>query len=258
MLHPDKIRFMQRIQQAVVHQHFFYTVGRTDLQGFDRLAKKFSNIYGTELSRQTKHKHRLAGEASSCLHGLRLATRNENGQRGVEWVLLVTAGAGLVTHREQLQNLCNSHSRLKSQDQQHELVHDGKTWSWRLTHRSYNQYIDRIRRIASLPPERRRRIEIDGVSRDADAEILLDKLYAEPGFRLIRRQIGKLVAEFRREWKRLRPASGPQLSERSFLAYVRFLPDQPVINGLTLAERREAFLLACRDQTGSTCSSDSG
>lgn len=250
MLHPDKIRFMQRLQQAAVHQHVFYATGRTDLSGFDRLTKKFADAYGTELSRQTKHKRRSAGEASSCLHGVRLTTRSENGQRSVDWVLLVSAGFGLVTRREQLHDLRDPHSRLKSPDQRHELVHDGKTWSWRLTHRSYNQYFERLHRIASLPPDRRRQIEIDGALRDADAEILLDRLYAEPGFRLVRRQVGKLVAELRREWKRLRPGSGPQLSERSFLAYVRFLPNHPVVNGLTQAERREAFRMALPDQTG--------
>jgi hypothetical protein len=257
MLHPDKIRFMQRLQQAATHQHVFYTEGRTDLASFDRLSKKFAEAYGTDLSRQTKHKHRLAGEASSWLHGVRLPTRNENGQPSVDWVLLVSAGLGLVTRREQLQDMRDPRSRLKSPDQQHELVHDGKTWSWRLTHRSYNQYLDRIHRIASLSPDRRRKIEINGVSRDADAEILLDRLYAEPGFRLVRRQVGKLVAELRRDWKRLRPAGGPPLSERSFLAYVRFLPDQPVINGLTHAERREAFLCAFPGQAGSAVVSDS-
>ncbi|WP_165184228.1 hypothetical protein [Paraburkholderia dioscoreae] len=250
MLHPDKIRFMQRLQHAAVHQHVFYAAGRTDLSGFDRLTKKFADAYGTELSRQTKHKRRLAGEASSCLHGVRLNTRDENGQLPVDWVLLASAGLGFVTHREQLQDLRDPRWRLKSPDQRHELVHDGKTWSWRLTHRSYNQYVDRIHRIASLPPDRRRQIEINDVSRDADAEILLDRLYAEPGFRLVRRQVGKLVAELRRDWKRLRPASGPQPSERTFLAYVRFLANQPVVNGLTQAERREAFRIAFPDQAG--------
>lgn len=250
MFHPDKIRYMQRLQQAATHQHVLYTSGRTNLTGFGRLTKKFSDIYGTELSRQTKHKRRLAGEASSYLHGVRLSTRDEDGQPLVDWVLLVSKGLGLVARREPLLDLRNSRSRLKSPDERHELVHDGKTWSWRLTHSSYNQYVERIHRIASLPPERRRYIEIDGVSRDADAEALLDKLYAEPGFRLVRRQIGKLVAELRRDWNRLRPSSGPQLTERSFLAYVRFLPDQPVVNGFTQAERREAFLSAFPDQAG--------
>jgi len=248
MLHPDKIRFMQRLQQAAVHQHVFYASGRTDLSGFNRLAKKFADAYGTDLRRQTKHKRRLAGEATSSLHGVRLATRSENGQLSVDWVLLVSAGLGLVTHREKLQDLRDSRSRLKSADQRHELVHDGKTWSWRMTHRSYNHYADRIHRIASLPPDRRRPIEIEGAQRDADAEVLLDRLYAEPGFRLVRRQVGKLVAELRRDWKRLRPASGPQLSEGTSLAYVRFLPSQPVVNGLTQAERREAFRIAFPDQ----------
>jgi hypothetical protein len=248
MLHPDKIRFMQRLQQAATHQHVLYTSGKTDLAGFDRLTKKFSAAYGTDLSRQAKHKRRRAGEASSYLHGVRLNTRGENGQLLVDWVLLASEGLGLVSHREQLLDLRDPHTRLKSPDERHELVHDGKTWSWRLTHRAYNQYIERVHRIASLSPARRRHIEIDGILRDADAEILLDRLYAEPGFRLIRRQVGKLAAELRRDWKRLRPASGPQLSERTFLAYVRFLPDQPVINGFTHAERREAFQLAFSEQ----------
>lgn len=257
MLHPDKIRYMQRLQQAAAHQHVFYTSGHTDLAGFDRLTKKFSDIYGTELSRQTKHKRRLAGEASSYLHGVRLSTRSENGQPLVDWVLLASKGRGLIAHREQLLDMRDPRSRLKSPDARHELVHDGKTWSWRLTHSSYNQYVERIHRIASLSPERRRLIEIDDIPRDADAEILLDKLYAEPGFRLIRRQVGKLVGELRRDWQRLRPSSGPQLSARSFLGYVRFLPDRPVINGLTQAERRAAFLSAFPGQPGSALTSDS-
>jgi hypothetical protein len=248
MLHPDKIRFMQRLQQAATHQHVFYTSGQTDLAGFERLTRKFADAYGVDLSRQTKHKHRQAGEASSYLHGVRMRTRGESGQLLVDWVLLASDGLGLVSYREQLLDLRNPHTRLKSPDERHELVHDGKTWSWRLTHRAYNQYLERIHRIASLSPTRRRHVEIDGALRDTDAEILLDKLYAEPGFRLIRRQVGKLVAELRRDWKRLRPICGPQLSERTFLAYLRFLPDQPVINGFTRAERHEAFRLAFSEQ----------
>jgi hypothetical protein len=249
MLHPDKIRFMQRLQQAATHQHFFYTSGQTDLDGFDRLTKKFADAYGADLTRQTKHKRRLAGEATCHLHGVRLSTTPDtNGKIPVYWVLVVSEGLGLVNQREQLQDLRNPRTRLKSPANYHELIHDGKTWSWRLTHSTYNRYIDRIHRIASLSPARRRTIEIDGVLRDGDAEALLDRLYAEPGFRLIRRQVGKLVAELRREWKRLRPQGRPGLSERTFLAYVRFLSDEAVINGFTRAERHAAFLSAFPEQ----------
>jgi hypothetical protein len=249
MLHPDKIRFMQRLQHAATHQYFFYVSGQTDLDGFHRLTKKFGDAYGIDLSRQTKHKRRLAGESTCHLHGVRLTSiPNVIGKVPVYWVLLVSEGRGLVNQREQLQDLRNPRTRLKSPADNHELIHDGKTWSWRLTHRVYNLYVERIHRIASLSPARRRTIEIDGVLRDGDAEAMLDKLYSEPGFRLIRRQVGKLVAALRREWKQLRPADGPRLSERSFLAYVRFLPDQAVVNGFTQAERRAFFVSAFPNQ----------
>ena len=55
---------------------------------------------------------------------------------------------------------------------------------------------------------------------------MFDALYNTPGFRLVRRQVGQLVTFARREWERLRPASGPKLNARTFLPYVTRLPNQ--------------------------------
>ncbi|TDV15782.1 hypothetical protein C7408_106239 [Paraburkholderia caballeronis] len=129
--------------QRAVHRHVFDTAERTDLSSLDRLTNKFADAYGTELSRPTKR------------------------------------APGFAPHREQRRDLGDPRSPLKSRDQRHEFVHDGKTWSWRLTHRS------------SLPQDRRRQIEIDGAWRNADAETRLDRHYTEPGCRLMRRQVGK-------------------------------------------------------------------
>ena len=51
-------------------------------------------------------------------------------------------------------------------------------------------------------------------------------LYNMPGFRLVRRQAGKLVAFANGEWRRLRPATGPQIRKQTFLPYVQRLPNQ--------------------------------
>lgn len=248
MLYSNTLTFLQRLQQAATHGRFHYTTGEIDLDSYERLARKFAVAYETQLSRQTKQKRRRAGEASSALYAVRLSARpNEHGKIVVYWVLLASEGAGRVHEREQLMDLRNPKTRLTARNGRYELVHDGSTWSWRLTHMAFNKYADRIHRIASLPPDRRRTIEIDGVRRDADAEKLLDQLYNEPGFRLLRRQIGNLASELRREWRRLRPANGPRLSERTFLAYVRFLPNMrpndiaSAPSPSTEAERRELF-----------------
>jgi hypothetical protein len=228
MLYDNSLTFLQRLQMAATHGHYHYTSGQTDLEGYERLVKKFAIAYETELSRQTKQKRRRAGEASASLFAVRRSTiPDQAGKIPVQWVLIASDGVGRVHEREKLLDLRNRDTRLTAADRKYELVHDGKTWSWQLSSAAYKHYQQKIHSIAALPARRRQEIEIDGIRRDKQAEQLLDQLYTEPGFRLLRRQVGRLVTELRGEWKRLRSGSGPKLSERTFLPYVRFLPDRP-------------------------------
>lgn len=96
-----------------------------------------------------------------------------------------------------------------------------------MTQRHLQKYRERIHQIATLPAPRRRIIELDGIPRDLAIERLQDQLYGEPGFRLMRRQVGMLVKYLRAEWKRLRPAAGPQPRQISYLPYIRFRPNKP-------------------------------
>ncbi|MCW3479977.1 hypothetical protein OL229_10490 [Neisseriaceae bacterium JH1-16] len=250
MLYPNSLVFMQRLQQAAGYGQYYYVEGEADLPGYERLAKKFAIAYETDLSRQTKHRRRRSGETTSTFFAMKLSMYpNGEGQIPVRWVLLATDGIGRVHEREQLRDLRKPQSRLTAGGRRYELIHDGKCWTWRLSHRAENDYLNRIHRIAALPKQRRRVIEIDGVRRDADAEKLLDELYSVPGFRMVRRQVGRLVSEFRREWKRLRADSGVRLSERTFLPYVRFMANEPHAEclappRLTQAEREALFQLA--------------
>ncbi|WP_162634362.1 hypothetical protein [Ralstonia sp. GX3-BWBA] len=253
MLYPNTLVFLQRLQQAATHGNYHYTSGETDPAGYKRLAEKFSAAYETGLSRQTKLRRRRAGEASSALYAVRTSVRtDQDGNVRVYWVLVASSGMGRVHEREKLLDMRERKTRLSASNGRYELVHDGRSWSWRLSHNAYSKYVERIHRIASLPPSRRRTIEVDGVLRDPDAEKLLDDLYCQPGFRLLRRQIGKLVGDLRHQWKRLRPAIGPKLSERTFLPYIRFLPNERRSNSIALpdlssqADRQELFRIAFR------------
>lgn len=250
MLYDNTLIFLQRLQMAATHGHYNYTCGNTDLERYYRMAKKFAIVYETELSRQTKQKRRRAGEASASLFAVRRSTiPDQDGNIPVYWILIASSGVGRAYEREKLLDLRNRDTRLTAADGKYELVHDGKTWSWQLSSTAFRQYQQKIHNIAALPTRRHQEIEIDGIRRDKQAEQLLDQLYSEPGFRLLRRQVGRLVSELRGEWRRLRSGSGPRLSERTFLPYVRYFPDQPKPNApptptITTEERQALFKAA--------------
>lgn len=250
MLYDNTLIFLQRLQMAATHGHYHYTCGNTDLERYHRMAKKFAVGYETELSRQTKQKRRRVGEASASLFAVRRSTiPDQDGKIPVYWVLIASDGIGRVREREKLLDLRSRDTRLTAGGGKYELVHDGKTWSWQLSSAAYKHYQQKIHNVAALPAGHRKEVEIDGIRRDKQAEQILDQLYTEPGFRLLRRQVGRLVSELRGEWKRLRSGSGPRLSERTFLPYVRFLPDQPQLDEpptptITTEERRALFKAA--------------
>ena len=95
-----------------------------------------------------------------------------------------------------------------------------------------------VHEISAAPPEHRQ-IRRDARGEfDAEIEALMDELYRAPGFRLMRRQIGKLVGFAHGEWRRLRPEGGPQIRPRTFLAYVTRRPNSVKLR-LDAGEARE-------------------
>ncbi|WP_146176632.1 hypothetical protein [Chromobacterium sp. Panama] len=252
MLYENTLTFMQRLQFAAARGNYYYINGEIDLSKFERLARKFATIYGTELPRKTKYKRRHSGEATATLYAVRRTSIvNLDGEIPVYWVLIVSSGYGRINEREQLKDLRSRDSRLTFSSK-YELVHDGKTWSWKMTSSMFQKYQDRIHSIASLPVNRRKIIEIDGIRCDYHAEKLQDQLYGEPGFRLIRRQVGWLVSQLRGEWGRLRPLNGPQPSKRTYLPYIQFFPNKPPRQfenepEMTNEERRALFRAAFGD-----------
>ena len=58
----------------------------------------------------------------------------------VVWVLVATAGKGRVHAREQLREFASQRIEVDG----YELVHDGVSWSWRLTQARYRYWRERI------------------------------------------------------------------------------------------------------------------
>lgn len=227
MLYESKLTLMQRLQQAAGNDYFYYTAGYVPREKFDTMARKFGLQYESEISRQSKARRKRAGAATSTLFAMPVRGHPQQDQSEQVWfVLMAREGVGRVHVREQLQDLRQKQTRLTMPDGRHQLVHDGISWSWQMTPSHLQKYRERIHLIAALPPQRRRIIEFDDIPRDLSIERLQDQLYHEPGFRLIRRQVGLLVKYLRAEWKRLRPAAGPQPRQISYLPYIRFRPNK--------------------------------
>lgn len=206
----SRIVYLQRCQDAARSYTWFIT-GTCPAADSGRLVAKFSRTYETGISPSSKSKRKRSGFAVASAYGYRLPSGD------LRFTLFVTDGAGLVHNREKLSKLGDC----RVTDGDLELVHDGKTWSWRLRREALDKWRDRIHREATRPPERR--TIVDGT--DADAERLLDQLYALPGFRGVRSQVGDLVHLLVSEFRRHRP-DGTAPKARTFLPYVQRLANR--------------------------------
>lgn len=213
-----KAYLMQRIQLAAVCGTVtrFVSGELDDEAAVERFMRKMRDRYETDLKPDTKSKRRRAGVATVDFWVYERPTAIE-GKAPFWWVLLVSEGKGRVVEAERLIPLqpegAARSKRLELDG--YELVHDGVGWSWQMTRATVSRWHEQIRRICSAAPGRCDR---------ARAEKLISDMSRAPGFRLVRRQVGHLLARFRGEWTRLRAKSEPMPQMPTFLPYVRMLP----------------------------------
>jgi hypothetical protein len=220
MLLPDRLTLMQRVQDAARHRYLHFTAGQTSPEKWPALSRKFNKLYSTDLKKSTRSNRRRRGEAVALVYGC--LSPPHKSPRVVSWVLLSTEGIGLIHGLERLWHMQGTRLELDG----YELVHDGVSWTWRMTKKRYQYWRDRIHAIAALHPERRTIGEDAAGKYDADIEAIQDALYNAPGFRLVRRQVGELVQFLRMEWRRLRPNTSLQPRVRTFLPYVQRLSNK--------------------------------
>lgn len=221
MLLPNRLTLMQRIQDAVKNDYTWYDLGDVSFSKWEAFQARIAGAYNTDMPKSTRSKRRSAGEAVVLLYGCEPPPFSSDAK--VAWVMLVTDGKGRVHGREEgLREFKTNRLELDG----YELVHDGVSWSWQMTRQRISYWRERINATAAMPPAQRSIGQDAAGSFDPDIERVMDALYHAPGFRLVRRQIGKLVAYAKGEWKRLRPDTGVQIRTRSFLPYVQRLPNQ--------------------------------
>lgn len=216
---PNYLTLMQRLQDAARLGYTSYTSGLIAADKWMRLAKKFELEYECSVAKSTRCRRRKSGEAVCMLLACQPPPYAVQGQ--IAWFLVVTDGVGRIKAREQLKDIRTERIEFDG----YELVHDGVSWSWQMTRKRFNYWRERIHSVAAKKPGVRAVGEDWDGRFDLDIEKIMDTLYHAPGFRLVRRQVGKLVAYAKGEWRRLRPNSGIQIRVRAFLPYVQRLPN---------------------------------
>lgn len=199
----SKILLMQRLQDYARLDYRFYFQGEVGLEKLNSLSRKFAQQYDTELSKFQRARRKRSGEAVTQL----LIWIPEDSDKARFW-LMATEGKGRVHEYETLRDLRDKSNRVSLSD--YELVHDGVSWSWRMTQATYSFHQKRLRNAILA-------------RNDLLYGVAVASLYQSPGFRLVRRQVGMLARWLRLEWGKLRKEPMPELP--TFLAYVRRLPN---------------------------------
>ena len=198
----SKLVVMQQLQDAVGHGFTYWHFGDVANSKMHQLRQKFHELYGTGESKFSRYRRRKAGRAAAMLVEYPVGKKTA-------FFLLATSGAGLIHERDTLRDGTQKKSRIELTG--YELVHDGLTWSWRMTGQTYQSWKDRITRAISM-------------NNDLELRRAIHTLFRTPGFRLCRKQVGYLSVFYRETWRRLRAKTDPMPPLPTFLAYVRRLP----------------------------------
>ena len=208
MLHPSKLVAMQRLQHAA-RSYSHHTSGQIDPAKFAALESKFQRAYGVKDSPSAKTRMKRKGFAVAELIAWQQSPTR------VHWWLLATTGKGRVWEYEQLKEIQKTRIQIFGG---YELVHDGRTWSWKYLE-SHVQSLRTSIRLAIAHKQ------------DQRLQALIADIYATAGFRLARQQAGHLAAFIRADWIRVREATEVMPAFPTRMLYVRALANQGPATG---------------------------
>jgi len=184
---------LQRLGDYVRTGHVNWTCGEVTLERAPSLAGKFARLYGTDLDRNRRLRAKARGEGNAVL----LLARLRSDDARLLWYLLVSAGDNPAHQLEHLRDASTRDGRMRHAG--YELVHVAKAGAnhpvltWRMTRESEDGWRNR-----ALAEARR--------GNNHQVQMFLEALYRSPGFYGVRKQVGKTVSLFRREWRRRRGA----------------------------------------------------
>lgn len=203
---------MQRIGDYVRTGHVHTTCGTVARDRAQAMVRKFAHLYAVDLDRNRRLR------AKSRRHGTAVLLLAESGASGAPliWYLLVTPGEHPAHQLERLRDASVREGRVRFAD--YELVHVTKpnvahpVLTWKLSREAEELWRERALAEARSGNEFR-------------VQQFLHALRRMPGFYGIRKQVGKVMGLFRREWRRRRATRAPTLRR---LGYVSRLPNRGV------------------------------
>lgn len=187
---------MQRVADRVRAGYVHWTSGEVLLERAPILVRKFARLYGTDVDRNSRVRAKLRGDGNAALL---LAQYGEERNRLV-WFLLVSPGDNPA---HQLERMCNASTKEgRVHHGGYELVYVAKpgvrhpVLTWRMQKAREEAWRD-----SALAAARH--------GNPHEVELFLSALYRSAGFYGVRRQVGKVVALFRHEWRRRRGSQKP-------------------------------------------------
>lgn len=205
-----KTSLLQRLADFVRLGYVHWTTGTVPLKRAARLCTKFSDFYATHLSSDQRYRRKRQGRGNAHL----LLWQEYEGSE-ITWFLLVTAGEHPAHVHEQLLDARTDRITVTG----YELVRQTRVgqatpaWTWRMTEAHYQAWRGTV---------------VEMVRRHVDLALSQDwrSLHRSPGFAPIRRQVRKIAALCRAEWKRTR--SGPFPAPQIRVPYVSRLRHESV------------------------------
>lgn len=182
-----KSALMQRLADYVRLGYKFWTAGEVSLARASALARKFSRYYRVDLDRNRRARARRANDGCAVL----LLWMSQPDR--ISWHLLVTVGDHPAHKLERLQDATTDAGRITLTG--YELVRLTRkgaakpSWTWRMSEETYGAWRSRVIELV-----RHRKVNEAGAT--------LASLYGTPGFAGARRQVGKILALFKAEWRR--------------------------------------------------------
>jgi hypothetical protein len=253
-VYVKKSVFMQRIVDMVTRGHSKQTGGETTDEKVWKLTQKLARVYEVNIDRNERARRRKAKKGTAVL----LLWRSGPGK--IRWLLLVTrTGEHRANQLEELKDAFQpqgritftgyelvrlpkpapkpgsripKRARLKNKERESSVTKHAKkqsggtTLTWRMTAQNYQNW-------------RQRAIDTARMGNAREVDQFLDVLYGTPGFRGCRFQVGKIMALFRAEWRRVRSDKEPLPEDRP-LYYTRRLPDATVSLRALMKQTRKA------------------
>lgn len=210
---------MQRLADGVRHGYSHYTSGRVHCTRVANFFRKMSKMYCVDDDRHTKLREKQRGLGCASI----LLSSHRQDDTIDYWLLVTPADKGFhPAHRfEKLKDALHANSRIVIDG--FELVRQPSKataeqlakirWTWRMNEQTYEGW-----RSSILTAIRQR------WPRHRTLDLMNTLYYTSPGFAGVRRQVGKLAALYRAEWKRRR-GSEEMVPLPTRLAYVRRLPN---------------------------------